>query len=178
VKSPDPYSFLPEVPVFVLRSNDISDGHALPLAQRSGIFGSPGEDRSPHLTWQGHPAGTRSFVVTCYDADAPTGRGFWHWTVYDVPALISELPAGAGDEGGASLPAGAKMPANDAGLRKYLGASPPPGHGSHRYFFVVHAVDTDSMDIECLAGVARFSSLRSHTSPRHTDTYLRGGRLT
>lgn len=171
MKSPDPYSFLPEVPAFELRSNDISDGQTLPLAQRSGIFGSPGEDRSPHLIWQGHPAATRSFVVTCYDADAPTGSGFWHWAVYNVPASISELPAGAGDAGGASLPAGAKMLANDAGLRKYLGASPPPGHGPHRYFFVAHAVDTESLDIEAGASPAWLGfHLFRHTLARATLT--------
>lgn len=85
--------------------------------------------------------------MTCYDADAPTVSGFWHWAVYDIAAAVHELSAGAGDAGGKSLPADAKMLANDAGVRGFTGAAPPPGHGPHRYFFVVHALDVPTLDI-------------------------------
>ncbi|MFA3878593.1 YbhB/YbcL family Raf kinase inhibitor-like protein [Streptomyces sp. MMCC 100] len=143
----DPYRTLPPVPTFTLRSTDIADGETLPVAQRSELFGGAGGDRSPHLAWHGHPAGTRSFAVTCYDPDAPTVSGFWHWAVHDIPATVHELPAGAGDPGGESLPDGARTLANDAGRRGFLGAAPPPGHGRHRYIFVVHALDVPTLDI-------------------------------
>ncbi|GHB73513.1 hypothetical protein GCM10010377_74940 [Streptomyces viridiviolaceus] len=167
----DPYSALPPVPGFTLRSADVADGEPLGVAQRSGLFGGPGEDRSPHLAWQGHPAETRSFAVTCYDPDAPTVSGFWHWAVHGIPASVHELPAGAGDLGGKKLPAGAKMLANDAGRRDFLGAAPPPGHGPHRYIFVVHALDVPALDITPEATPAWLGfQLFGHTLARATLT--------
>src|SRR5690606_41665439 len=77
---------------FTASSTDIAAGETLPVPQRSGIFGAGGEDRSPQLSWSGFPAETRSFVVTCYDPDAPTASGFWHWAVVDIPASVTELP--------------------------------------------------------------------------------------
>ncbi|MTD57648.1 YbhB/YbcL family Raf kinase inhibitor-like protein [Amycolatopsis pithecellobii] len=145
---PNPYEFLPSVPSFTLRSSDVSDGQTLPAPQSSGAFGVPGgEDRSPQLSWEGFPAETKSFAVTCYDPDAPTASGFWHWAVFNIPASVTELPADAGDPSGDNLPAGAVTLKNDAGLTQYVGAAPPPGHGPHRYFFVVHALDVESLDI-------------------------------
>jgi len=79
-----PYDSLPQVPSFQLTSKDIRDGEALPAAQRSGIFGAGGDDTSAQLAWSGFPPGTRSFVVTLYDPDAPTASGFWHWAVVDI----------------------------------------------------------------------------------------------
>jgi Raf kinase inhibitor-like YbhB/YbcL family protein len=137
---PDPYHDLPAVPSFQLRSEVIADGDTVPVPQRSGIFGAGGEDTSPDLAWSGFPAETRSFVVTMYDPDAPTPSGFWHWMVINLPADVTSLVAGAGD-GDEMLPGGAIHLANDAGLPRYLGAAPPPGH-PHRYFVVVTALDT------------------------------------
>lgn len=117
----DPYRFLPPVPAFRLRSDDIADGQALGIAQRSGIFGDPGQDRSPHLAWAGQPSATQSFAVTCYDADAPTPSGFWHWAVLDIPATVTDLAAGAGDESGAGLPDGARTLTNDSATPAWLG---------------------------------------------------------
>jgi hypothetical protein len=163
----DPYAELPEVPSFTVTSTDIADGETLPAPQRSGIFGAGGEDRSPQLSWSGFPAETRSFVVTCYDPDAPTASGFWHWAVVDIPASVTELPSGAGDESGSGLPEGAFQLTNDAGLARYLGAAPPPGHGPHRYFFVVHAVDVESLGIPRDARPAFLGfNLFSHTLAR------------
>ncbi|HLU55756.1 MAG TPA: YbhB/YbcL family Raf kinase inhibitor-like protein [Pseudonocardia sp.] len=163
----DPYAELPEVPSFTVTSTDIADGETLPVPQRSGIFGAGGEDRSPQLSWSGFPAETRSFVVTCYDPDAPTASGFWHWAVVDIPASVTELPSGAGDESGSGLPEGAFQLTNDAGLARYLGAAPPPGHGPHRYFFVVHAVDVESLGIPRDARPAFLGfNLFSHTLAR------------
>ncbi|GAY08064.1 YbhB/YbcL family Raf kinase inhibitor-like protein [Pseudonocardia sp. N23] len=144
---PDPYSFLPDLPAFTLSSTDVADGVPLASPQVSGIFGAGGQDRSPQLTWRDFPTATRSFAVTCYDPVAPTGSGFWHWAVADLPADTIGLPAGAGDPDGAGLPQGAITLPNDAGLRRYLGAAPPEGHGVHSYHFVVHAVDVATLGI-------------------------------
>jgi Raf kinase inhibitor-like YbhB/YbcL family protein len=145
--SRDPYADLPEVPWFELTSNDIQAGEEVPVAQRSGIFGAGGEDRSPELSWSGFPEGTQSFAVTVYDPDAPTASGFWHWAVVDIPAAITQLPTGAGEESGADLLGQAFQLRNDGGAARYIGAAPPPGHGRHNYHVVVHAVDVPSLGI-------------------------------
>lgn len=145
--SRDPYADLPEVPSFTVTSTDVTDGGQLPQPQLSGIMDAGGEDVSPQLSWSGFPEGTRSFAVTCYDPDAPTGSGFWHWAVADIPVSVTSLATDAGDEKGGGIPEGAVTIANDAGLTRYLGSAPPPGHGVHRYFFVVHAVDVESLGL-------------------------------
>ncbi|MGH3486976.1 MAG: YbhB/YbcL family Raf kinase inhibitor-like protein [Actinopolymorphaceae bacterium] len=165
----NPYDFLPKLPEFTLSSTDISDGGTLPTAQLSGIFGAGGEDVSPQLAWSGFPAQTRSFAVTVYDPDAPTASGFWHWVVYNVPASVTELPTGAGAADGGLLPVGAVTLTNDAGLKQYLGAAPPARHGAHRYFFVVHAVDVESLDLPDGASPALLGfNLFMHTLARAT----------
>lgn len=168
----NPYDFLPPVPSFTVTSTDIQDGGTLPPAQRSGIFGAGGEDTSPQLSWSGFPEGTRGFAVTCYDPDAPTAAGFWHWAVYGIPAGVTELPTGAGSADGAGLPEGAVQLRNDASIRQYLGAAPPPGHGTHRYFFVVHALDTDSLEMVNEDSTPAFLGfvLSGHTLARGTIT--------
>jgi Raf kinase inhibitor-like YbhB/YbcL family protein len=108
-------------------------------------MGAGGEDLSPQLSWSGFPEETRSFAVTAFDPDAPTASGFWHWAVANLPATVTELPTGVGD--GSSLPGDALTLRNDAGIRRYVGAAPPAGHGVHRYFFVVHAVNQERLDI-------------------------------
>lgn len=144
----DPLSRLPEVPSFTVTSTTVTDGEPWPLAQHSGLFGVPGgEDRSPQLAWSGAPDATRSYVVTVYDPDAPTGSGFWHWAVADIPATTTELPEGAGDEHGSGLPEGARQFRTDGGVARYIGAAPPAGHGRHRYYIVVSALDTDRLDV-------------------------------
>ncbi|WP_116247311.1 YbhB/YbcL family Raf kinase inhibitor-like protein [Nocardiopsis sp. FIRDI 009] len=149
---PSPYDFLPELPTFTLTSNDVADGKTLPKPQVSGIMGAGGEDVSPHLSWSGFPEGTRSFAVTCFDPDAPTGSGFWHWSVCNIPVEVTELPAGAGN--GSGLPESAVTVRNDAGGHRYVGAAPPPGHGPHRYMFAVHAVDVPRLDVDASASPA------------------------
>lgn len=141
----EPYQSLPEVPSFEVHSDDCTDGQRLPDPHASAAMGVPGgEDRSPHLSWSGFPPETKSFAVTVYDPDAPTASGFWHWAVFNVPASVTELPSGASADG---LPDGAIQLPNDAGQAGYLGAAPPPDHGPHRYFTVVHALDLDTVDI-------------------------------
>ena len=144
----DPYDELPAVAAFQLRSDDVEDGGALKRDQLSGIFGAGGTDTSPHLAWSGFADQTRSFAVTCYDPEAPTASGFWHWAILGIPRAVTELPRGAGDEEGTLLPAGAVALRNDSGMRRFIGAAPPPGHGVHRYYFVVHAIDVETLDLD------------------------------
>ncbi|WP_423917081.1 YbhB/YbcL family Raf kinase inhibitor-like protein [Candidatus Poriferisodalis sp.] len=145
---PSPYDFLPAVASFEVRSDDVAEGQMLPMPQVSGIFGAGGEDRSPHLAWSGAPEGTQSYAVTCFDPDAPTGSGFWHWVVFDIPMSCTELASGAGEAEGSGLPEGAQQLCNDAGMYGYLGSAPPPGHGPHRYMFAVHALSVPSLPID------------------------------
>lgn len=142
---PDPYARLPKLPSFSLTSESITDGQPLAVAQISGIMGAGGQDASPQLRWSGFPEATRSFAVTVYDPDAPTLSGFWHWAVANLPASVTELPEGAGD--GGPLPGDALALVNDAGMRRYVGAAPPAGHGPHRYYVAVHAVKVEKLDL-------------------------------
>ncbi|SHL17988.1 phospholipid-binding protein, PBP family [Pseudonocardia thermophila] len=165
--SRDPYADLPKVPSFTLTSTDLTDGGPLAKPQLSGIFGAGGEDASPQLSWSGFPAETKSFAVTCYDPDAPTGSGFWHWAVADIPVSVTSLPTNAGDETGSGLPEGAVTLTNDASLKRFLGAAPPPGHGVHHYWFAVHAVDVESLNLPENATPAFLGfNLFSHTLAR------------
>ncbi|BBX25227.1 YbhB/YbcL family Raf kinase inhibitor-like protein [Mycolicibacterium alvei] len=143
--STSPYDSLPKLPTFTLASESVSDGGPLANDQVSGIMGAGGSDISPQLSWSGFPAETKSFAVTVYDPDAPTASGFWHWAVADLPATVTDLPAGAGD--GGDLPGGAVTLTNDASLRRYLGAAPPAGHGPHRYYIAVHALPVESLGL-------------------------------
>ena len=151
----DPLARLPEAASFEVTSTTISDGERLPQAQMSGIFGVPGgEDVSPQLSWSGAPEGTKGYAVTIYDPDAPTQSGFWHWSVADIPGSVTELPEGAGDDDGSGLPEGAIQLRNDAGSARFIGAAPPAGHGEHRYFVIVHALDTDKLGVPADASPA------------------------
>ena len=143
----NPYDALPPVSTFTVTSTDVKDGQPLPSDQRSGIFGAGGKDISPQLAWTGFPAGTKSFAVTMYDPDAPTASGFWHWAVVGLPATTTTLVTDAGAEGGEKLPKGAFQLPNEARLKRFLGAAPPPGHGPRRYFIVVHALDVETLDL-------------------------------
>jgi Raf kinase inhibitor-like YbhB/YbcL family protein len=144
----DPFARLPEAASFTVTSTTVADGATWPIAQFSGLSGVPGgKDVSPQLSWSGAPEGTRSYAVTVYDPDAPTGSGFWHWAVADIPASVTALPEGAGDDTGSGLPEGACQLPGDSRAARYIGAAPPAGHGPHRYFVVVHALDVESIGV-------------------------------
>lgn len=134
----NPYAGMPEKPGFTVTSTDIQHGEPLPAE----IY-SAGGNRSPQLSWSDFPAETKSFVVTCYDPDAPTGSGFWHWAVANIPASVTSLDASA-----EHLPEGALTMPNEMREPAFTGAAPPEGTGVHHYWFVVHALDTDRIEID------------------------------
>ncbi len=154
-QAPDPYELMPAAGTFEVTSTDVQDGQPMGDAQAVPA------NVSPQLAWSGFPAETRSFVVTCFDPDAPTPSGYWHWVLVNVPATTTELATGA------DVPEGAFHVRSDGGLSAFEGAGPPAGDQVHRYYFVVHAVDVDRLDVEENASPAVVSfNLAFHTLAR------------
>ncbi|MGI8701694.1 MAG: YbhB/YbcL family Raf kinase inhibitor-like protein [Nocardioidaceae bacterium] len=141
-RAEDPYAKLPPVASFDLTSPDLTDGAPLP---QSAV--GDGGNTSPELVWANVPEGTQSFAVTCFDPDAPTPSGFWHWFVVDVPANVTSLPSGAGESDDA-VPSSAFHLRNDVGHASYDGAAPPEGDAPHRYYYVVHAVSDETLGVD------------------------------
>ncbi|HJV72232.1 YbhB/YbcL family Raf kinase inhibitor-like protein [Ideonella sp.] len=139
---------------FELSSPTIKPGSTLTEAQVFNGFGCSGKNVSPALAWKGAPAGTKSFAVTVYDPDAPTGSGWWHWVVYNIPASANGLPEGAGSTEGKGLPAGSAQGRTDFGAPGFGGACPPPGDRPHRYVFTVYALKADKLDVPADATAA------------------------
>jgi hypothetical protein len=130
---------------FELTSPDVHQGKSLTANQVYQGFGCKGANLSPALSWSHVPAGTKSLALTVYDPDAPTGSGWWHWVVYDIPAGVSQLPGGIGTK--STLPEGAKQARNDFGSRNFGGACPPVGDKPHRYVFTVYALKVDKLPV-------------------------------
>ncbi|HXR18827.1 MAG TPA: YbhB/YbcL family Raf kinase inhibitor-like protein [Steroidobacteraceae bacterium] len=137
----------------------IPPGSRLSDAQVFNGFGCSGRNVSPAIQWSGAPSGTLSYAVTLYDPDAPTGSGWWHWLVYNVPATVSELPEHAGDAGGKSLPSGAVQGRTDFGTAAFGGACPPAGDKPHRYIFTVYALKIAKIDLPADSSAAMVGAL-------------------
>lgn len=166
-RSPNPYDLLPPTGSFILTSAEVADGEPLP---DSAVHAKG--DTSPSLAWSGYPVATKGFALTVFDPDAPTPSGFWHWVVANLPNSTTSVPADAGRAAsvggtGARLPAGSLTLRNDFGAPAFGGAAPPPGDVAHRYFFVVHAVDVDVLDLDAATTPAVLSfNLAFHTLAR------------
>ena len=165
---PNPYEFLPKVPSFTAYSTTAHNGHPLPLAQWSGIFGVPGgKDISPELSWHGFPKQTKSFVVSMYDPEAPTQAGFFHWIVENIPATTTSLPENAGTLDSTTLPTGAIQLEGDAGMDRYIGAAPPVGSGIHDYYITITALDEPTTGLGATTSGALLNFvIDSHTIAR------------
>ena len=168
--APDPYEYLPPRPWFEVRSTDLVDGEVMPMEHVHTSAG--GRNISPQLSWSGAPEGTKGFVVTCFDPDAPTGCGYWHWSVVDLPASVTELVRGAGAQD-ASLPGGFHA-RTDFGSAAHGGAAPPQGDHPHRYMFVVHAMDVEQLGVDAggsPVGVAFHLAFHTLARARITVTF-------
>ncbi len=132
---------------FTVSSKDISAGQLMSKKQEFAGFGCTGENMSPELTWTEFPKNTKSFAVTAYDPDAPTGSGWWHWVLINIPADINQLVTGAGSPEKTLLPAGSQMFRNDYGTKTFGGACPPEGDKAHRYQFKVFALSVEKLEL-------------------------------
>ncbi|BFV58114.1 YbhB/YbcL family Raf kinase inhibitor-like protein [Kitasatospora sp. CMC57] len=151
-RPPLPHDFQRPVPAFTVTSHSVTDGGTLPASHTL-----EGGNLSPQLRWSDFPTDTKSFAVTCFDPDAPTGSGWWHWVLFDLPAGVTELPEGAGSGTFPGLPTGAIHGRNDYGTRDFGGAAPPPGHGPHRYVFTVHALGVEKLGPDADTSAAAIS---------------------
>jgi Raf kinase inhibitor-like YbhB/YbcL family protein len=131
---------------FTLSSKDLG-GEASKIQEFNG-FGCTGNNQSPQLSWKNVPDGTKSFAITMYDPDAPTGSGFWHWLVFDIPATSSELVTNAGNVQLNLAPKGAIQSKTDYGINGFGGPCPPEGHGFHQYIITVYALKTDKLGLD------------------------------
>ena len=152
-----------------LTSPDIKPGARIADEQIANGFGCSGGNVSPALSWSGAPKETKSFAVSVYDPDAPTGSGFWHWVMFDIPATVTSLPKNAGDPKAKLAPAGAIQGNNDTGSQGYFGPCPPKGDKPHHYHFQVFAVDVDKLDADASASPAVVGfNLHFHTLAKAT----------
>ena len=136
---------------FTLSSSDLKDGSRMAEQHVFKGFGCTGDNISPELAWKNPPKGTKSFALTVYDPDAPTGSGWWHWVIFNIPATAHSLTADAGNVSLAKAPKGSVQSITDFGKPGYGGACPPKGHGSHHYIFTLFALDVASLPLDASA---------------------------
>ncbi len=161
---------------FALSSPDIAANSSIDARFEFNGFGCSGQNQSPVLNWSGAPQGTKSFALTVYDPDAPTGSGWWHWFVIDIPASATSLAANAGAKGNANLPKPARHVRNDYGLVEFGGFCPPPGDKPHRYIFTLHALSVDALGIpdDATCALAGFMvNANTIAKASFTSTYAR-----
>ncbi|HSN91221.1 MAG TPA: YbhB/YbcL family Raf kinase inhibitor-like protein [Anaeromyxobacteraceae bacterium] len=139
---------------FRIWSKTVKPDATIPMEHVFDGWGCTGKNVSPELEWSGAPAGTKSLALTCYDPDAPTGSGFWHWQIFNLPPSATKLEAGAGDPASGKAPKGSVQGRNDYGNVGYGGPCPPPGHGPHRYVFTLFALKVDRLDLDASASAA------------------------
>ncbi|WPO89241.1 YbhB/YbcL family Raf kinase inhibitor-like protein [Chryseobacterium sp. HR92] len=131
---------------FTLLSEDLG-GETTKIQEFNG-FGCSGDNQSPQLSWKNVPKGTKSFAVTMYDPDAPTGSGFWHWVMFDIAANVNELVTNSGNVKLNLAPKGAVQSITDYGIKGFGGPCPPEGHGFHQYIITVYALKTDKLGLD------------------------------
>lgn len=134
--------------VLNVTSQTFKNGERLPHSVLFSGMGVGGGNRSPQLSWSGAPAGVKSYAIILHDPDAPTGTGFFHWVLFNIPGSVTELPEDTGNSSGKNLPSGAVHGHTDFGVHHYGGPAPPPGHGPHHYHFMVYALDTPKLDLD------------------------------
>jgi len=155
---------------FTLSSPTAKPGAKLSDTHVFNGFGCSGKNLSPALKWSGAPKGTKSFALTVYDPDAPTGSGWWHWVVINLPASTTELPEGAGSLDGKGLPAGSQQVHSDFGTAAFGGACPPQGDKPHRYVFTVYALKTDKLEVPA-DGTAALAGFMIHANKLGSATF-------
>ncbi|MCC7460753.1 MAG: YbhB/YbcL family Raf kinase inhibitor-like protein [Proteobacteria bacterium] len=161
---------------FEIRSNSWKDGEAITLSHVFNSFGCTGQNVSPAISWKNQPKETKSLALTIFDPDAPTGSGWWHWVVYNIPAKIRSLPAGIGKQGEAKLANGAVQGETDYGVPGYGGPCPPAGDKPHHYIITVHALNVEKLDLPANAPAAMVSYyINNHSIAKDslTSLYLR-----
>jgi hypothetical protein len=149
---------------FTFKTTDVKEVIGFTNDQVYNGFGCAGKNISPELEWSGAPAQGKSFAITVYDPDAPTGSGFWHWVVFNIPPNTKKLSRGAGDPKQNKMPAGAVQSRTDFGTPGWGGPCPPAGDKAHRYIFTLYVVDVDKLDADAAttAAVVGFN-LHFHT---------------
>ena len=160
--------------MLTIRSNTFSDGGTLPMSTVFNGFGCSGGNQSPHLAWSGAPSGTASFALIMHDPDAPTGTGWYHWVLFDIPSGVHELKEGAGAKGSPDLPAGAVLGLTDFGSSGYGGPCPPTGDKPHHYRITIYALSSKIGMGPATTGAAVRFLVRGHTLAEGTITGLYG----
>lgn len=160
---------------FTLSSREVAQGKTIPVEQVFSGMGCTGKNVSPSLAWKGAPSAARSFALTVYDPDAPTGSGWWHWVVYNIPGNVSALASGAGEPAKHLLPPGSAQGNTDFGAPGYGGPCPPAGDKPHHYIFTLYALDAAKLDVPANATAAYVGfNIHAHTLAKATFTALYG----